>query len=364
MPSWSVRTFLAVALVVVFGLAESGFLLATLLSWRVVPGGTVVTLGLSEWVGLLIGSTVGFVGAALFTVLTIGRPITARPDVGGPETLIPPLPRDGLTYWLGRPATDEKGLVGRDAELATLGTEMAAKRATVVSGIPGVGKSRLAAEWTARSHRDGFWTQGKESVPLTIAELAPSLGINSRPADEGALVSAVLRRIASLLENRLWVIDNLPDIDAVNGLLADAGRLHLLVTTRDDRRHLLSESPGFLRVEVLGHNDAIALLRSRDPDLEQGDPDLAAIAQRVGNLPMALEVLAGPAPCRAPRRSPSLARVRAVGARSGAFGGGHGRLRRNGWRADDPASRRRGCSRPSRPASMSSIPPCAMPSPG
>ena len=206
-------------------------------------------------------------------------------------------------YWLGRPFNDEAGLVGRDSDLGALDREMAAKMNAVVCGIPGGGKSRLAAEWTARSGQAGFWTEGRASVSRTFGALAPSIGIDPAGADEGALAQAVRRRIASLPENTLWVVDNVPDIELVNDLLASAGSMRLLVTTRDYRPHLLDRSTGFLLLDVLASDDAIALLRSRRADVDPSDPDLEAIARRVGGLPMALEVLA--ARLAAPRRSPA-----------------------------------------------------------
>jgi hypothetical protein len=217
------------------------------------------------------------------------------PQAGGAAAKTP--------YWVGRPATIVDGIVGREGDLTTLEGHVDVAQPTVVCGSPGVGKSRLVAEWTVQAKRPGFWTQGKSSVDLCLVELTSFFGIEPGSAAVEEVAAAVSVRFAALPEGTLWVVDNLPDVETISGLLAQCGGLKLIVTTRDDRRHLLPPSVGFQRLEVLDAASAISLLRSRKRDLDPDDPDLAVMAQKVGNLPIALEALA--ARLAAPGRSPT-----------------------------------------------------------
>ena len=109
------------------------------------------------------------------------------------------------------------------------------RRAAVISGGPGTGKSRLAAECTYDRGGKGFWTDAGSSVSETLAALAPSLDVETgtRSADEIAF--DVERALADEAAETLWVIDNLTDLSLVNELLGRAGSVQLLVTTRDAR---------------------------------------------------------------------------------------------------------------------------------
>ena len=61
-----------------------------------------------------------------------------------------------------------------------------ASRAVVISGGPGTGKSRLAAEYAHSRGGHGFWTDAGNTVSETLAALAPSLDVETgnRNVDE------------------------------------------------------------------------------------------------------------------------------------------------------------------------------------
>ena len=67
--------------------------------------------------------------------------------------------------------------MGRGDDLDALAQAVARRRAVVLSGGAGTGKTRLAAEYSHRSAAKGFWTSAGETVTQTIAALAPHLGV-------------------------------------------------------------------------------------------------------------------------------------------------------------------------------------------
>ena len=206
-----------------------------------------------------------------------------------------------VTYWAGRPASLRGGFVGREDELRAITRAFAGHRAVVTSGGAGSGKSRLAAEYAHRAGVDGFWTTGEASEALTLADLAPALGIAVKERSDEDISGEVRRRLTGLPPETLWVVDNLTDLELANVLVNVSESVWLLITTRDSRRHLLPATVAYHSIEVLEREAAIALLRSRS-NLPAGHPALARIADRVGRLPLALEVLA--ARLGEPRQSP------------------------------------------------------------
>lgn len=155
-----------------------------------------------------------------------------------------------------------------------------------------MGKSQLAAEFSHRAGCDGFWTTAGDSTTQTLAGLAQHLGVEERNRTPDEIEDNVGRRLTTLPPETLWIVDNLADIAQVNALAGSTGQVKLLATTRDDRRQLLAGTSKFLRLAVIEEQGAIDLLYSRSRT-DSNDIHLKEIAQVVGNLPLALEMLAG-----------------------------------------------------------------------
>ena len=160
----------------------------------------------------------------------------------------------------------------------------------MLCGGPGVGKSQLAAEYTYDSRRNGFWSAGAETVTRTIAGLAGQLGVDQKDRTEEQICNDVQRRLREFPDKTLWVVDNLASLDQVNSILAESGAVRLLVTTRDARSHVLPEHVVFQQVGVLEPGPAVDLLR-RGTSYDSADPILREIAEEVGRLPLAVEML-------------------------------------------------------------------------
>jgi len=197
----------------------------------------------------------------------------------------------GIHYWMGRFDTIGQGFIGRDEALEALGKGIKDRRVAIISGGAGSGKSRLATEYAHQSQTDGFWTTAGVDVAATMAALAPALGIEISNRTDDEVAEEVGKVLASVPSDTLWVIDNLERLEQVNSLL-NAVSIPLLVTTRDDRRQILpSNAAAFQQLPVLHPAPAIELLLSRS-ESDTNDPALLQIAELVGYLPLALEMLA------------------------------------------------------------------------
>ena len=242
-----------------------------------------------QLIGILVavgGILIGVPGALIaLKALRRKRESHEVQDSDKPEAL-PSVPRaeTEVTYWARRPASLHQGFVGREDELRAITYAFADRRAVVISGGAGCCKSRLAAEYTHRAGVDGLWTTGGATEALTLADLAPALGIAVEGKNDEELAGEVRRRLTALPPETLWVVDNLTDLDLANALVNVSESVRLLITTRDSRRHLLPGTVAYHWIEVLEREAAIALLRSRS-DLPADHPALVQIAERVGASP-------------------------------------------------------------------------------
>jgi tetratricopeptide (TPR) repeat protein len=202
---------------------------------------------------------------------------------------VPPMP----PYFLGRDTLVE-GLV----EQLTGGQSMALS----AEGLPGVGKTALA---TALAHHkdvlahfsDGVLWAGlgpKGDVMRALGEWAAVLGL-----DESELVEVEQRRraVQQAIGQRklLLVIDDAWELEAAQAMQCGGPNCVHLLTSRDKglarqfagSRHILS-------VPTLEDDPAFALLQEIAPKACAADPETAQqLAEAVGGLPLALELLGG-----------------------------------------------------------------------
>ena len=162
-------------------------------------------------------------------------------------------------------------------------------RFAVISGGPGTGKSQLAAEY-AHGVEKGFWTTGGDSVDQMLVSLAGVLGITQASSESKSIAEGARLALARMDSDVLWVVDDLRDLGLVNELVNSAGQARVLITTRDSRHHLLDPMVSYHHLNVLLPGPATQLLCSRN-QTHCGDPVLEEIAESVGRLPLALEML-------------------------------------------------------------------------
>jgi tetratricopeptide (TPR) repeat protein len=210
-----------------------------------------------------------------------------------------PLPRS-LPPGSRMPYPPNPLFVGRHDELRTLaqlllsGSTAAVGQIAAASGLGGIGKTQLAAEFVHRygtRFRGGvFWLSMAEaaSVAAEVAACGEEMGLDvaDRPLDEQV---KQVQRLWKQSTPRLLVFDNCEDEALLDQWRPPTGGCLVLVTTRRAtwRRSLRVQMLG---LGVLPRAESIALLHHHRPDLAADDPILDAIAEAVGDLPLALHL--------------------------------------------------------------------------
>lgn len=166
------------------------------------------------------------------------------------------------------------------------------------SGLGGVGKTQLACEFVYRYGRffhGVYWINFGDpaEIPAEVASCGGAGGMNLRPYDYRELsVRERVQVVMSEWENdlpRLLVFDNCEDEELLDQWLPSTGGSRVLVTSR---RESWDHSLGVidLKLGVLERGESVALLREYRPDLPADSPELDAIAEELGDLPLALDL--------------------------------------------------------------------------
>jgi predicted ATPase len=206
-----------------------------------------------------------------------------------------------------RPATTS--FIGRESEVAELQAAMKAHRLITLTGVGGVGKTRLAVEVAARladEYPDGVWFFELAAVadPAAIPDaVAAVLGITQQPG------KTVSESVAAALEGRvrLLVIDNCEHVldasaDLVADILAASATVKVLATSREGLgiadEHLWPVPS--LDVGTGMDSSAVALFVERAQavsprfsvaNADEGDAVLE-ICHRLDGIPLAIELAA------------------------------------------------------------------------
>ena len=156
----------------------------------------------------------------------------------GLRSEFPPLKTLDATPGNLRPQTTS--FIGREAELAEVEDALKAHRLVTLTGVGGVGKTRLAVEVAARladEFPDGVWFFELAAVadPAAVPDaVAAVLGITQQPG------KSVADSVAAALEGRvrLLVFDNCEHVrdaaaDLVEAILAHSATVRVLATSRE-----------------------------------------------------------------------------------------------------------------------------------
>ncbi len=150
----------------------------------------------------------------------------------------PPLRALDTTPGNLRPATTS--LIGRDSEVEEISTAVRSHRLVTLTGVGGVGKTRLASEVAAKladEFPDGVWVFELAAVtdPAAVPDaVAAVLGITQQPG------KSVTESVAAALEGRirLLVIDNCEHVldvaaDLIEAVLRHSATVRVLATSRE-----------------------------------------------------------------------------------------------------------------------------------
>jgi tetratricopeptide (TPR) repeat protein len=272
------------------------------------------------------GSVDRAANGARSTLLTAGQPDAAVPVLfmrlrsgqlwgGEPEeerepvyTPPPPpdpdeLPEPGSLPPGSRLAFQRNALfTGREEPLKALARTLLHDGATstlvtqAVQGMGGMGKTQLAVEF---AHRYGRFFHGvhwlncaqPDLIAAEVAACGERMRLSRWPKELPEQVEAVLR---AWHEGgpRLVVLDNLEDMDAACEWLqrlGEGGKARLLLTARrGDWPRYLGLEP--LRLKVFARREAHDFLRRYLPQKRASDAELRDLAERLGRLPLALEL--------------------------------------------------------------------------
>jgi predicted ATPase/class 3 adenylate cyclase len=217
----------------------------------------------------------------------------------------PPLRALDTTPGNLRPAATQ--LIGRESEVDAITTAVRSHRLVTLTGVGGVGKTRLALEVAAQladEFPDGVWLFELAAVtePSAVPDaVAAVLGITQQPG------TSMSNSVAAALESRvrLLVIDNCEHVrdaaaDLVEAILAQPATVTILATSREGlglADEQLWPVPS-LDVDAGIDSAAVALFveraRSVAPRFSSPEADEAVIeiCRRLDGIPLAIELAA------------------------------------------------------------------------
>jgi predicted ATPase len=211
----------------------------------------------------------------------------------------PPLRALGTTPGNLRPATTS--FIGRDSEVADVKDALRVHRLVTLTGVGGVGKTRLAVEVAAQLNDefpDGVWFFELAAVtdPAAVPDaVASALGIAQQPGK--SLAESVVAGLEG--RTRLLVFDNCEHVldaagDLVDAVLGQSPTVKVLATSREG---LGVADEQVWRVRSLDISTAADLFVERARSVTQGftENDAATIediCRRLDGIPLAVELAA------------------------------------------------------------------------
>lgn len=205
-----------------------------------------------------------------------------------------PLPRNPFF-------TGQEALLAQIADILQIGGPTILAQSCAISGLGGIGKTRLAVEYAYR-HRQRYqavlWCRADTREALVSSYVALAKHLHLPEQDEQDRVLTVQAVIGWLSKHAGWllILDNVDDLSLLDAFLPFAFSGHLLLTTRVRATGKLAFS---LVVDAMERDTGAVLLLRRarligqNASLETAAPaDIAiarAISEELGGLPLALD---------------------------------------------------------------------------
>ncbi len=208
--------------------------------------------------------------------------------------------------------------VGRDGELAAVAADLAAHRLVTLTGVGGVGKTRLAVQVAAEllpDFADGAWLCELAAAASNEA-LAPvvstALGVRQRPQmtlEESIVDFLRTRQALVVLDNCEHLLDGAASL--AEAILTGAPGVRVLATSREGlgipAEHVRPLRSLPVAAEDPRTSDAAVLFAERaravDPDFTVDGPSGAAVVEvcrRLDGIPLAIELAAARVSAMAP----------------------------------------------------------------
>jgi len=213
--------------------------------------------------------------------------------------------RSSLPLGSVMPLRPNPHFVGRYEQLKRIAANLKAGDATTISevtvaassGLGGVGKTQLASEFVHRYGRyfhSVYWVSFAEpgGIPAEIAFCGGTGGMHLRPDFHTLSLEERVRMVMAEWQGelpRLLVFDNCEHEGLLDYWLPPTGGCRVLVTSRQGH---WDPSLGVidLPLDVFSRQESVALLREHRTDLPADSPELDAIAEELGDLPLALDL--------------------------------------------------------------------------
>lgn len=204
-------------------------------------------------------------------------------------------------------------LVGRDQDLAQVTEAVRAHRLVTLTGVGGVGKTRLALAVAAAmkgDFRDGCWLvdlSSREATDDLAAAVARSTGAEAAETDRRMLMEHLRdRQMLLVVDNCEHLIESIADL--VDDLLTHSSAVRVIATSREplgvDGEHIIRVNSLAVPEAEINDDDptsapAVALFLERAHEaggLVDDDPDnvaaIAAICRHLDGIPLAIELAA------------------------------------------------------------------------
>ncbi|MDP9479382.1 MAG: FxSxx-COOH system tetratricopeptide repeat protein, partial [Actinomycetota bacterium] len=204
----------------------------------------------------------------------------------------------------GSPIDPNPLFVGREEDLKALAVQLKDASSTgpvktvCISGIGGVGKTQLASEFAhryGRYFRGGVYWLNLSNPGAAAEEIAGCGGAGAMDLrgefDRLSLEDQVKAVKAAWLSElpRLIVLDNCEDANSLRACRPTTGECRVVLTSRG-----VFGDPALavaaLELDILNRAQSVDLLRSRCPGVQLEEAELEAVAEELGDLPLALDL--------------------------------------------------------------------------
>jgi tetratricopeptide (TPR) repeat protein len=230
------------------------------------------------------------------------QPARVKSPVASQIRPMPPL--DRRQQFLGPPwnvpYSKNPFFTGREKVLADLEKELNASGRVALTGLGGVGKTQIAAQF-AHEHRNEYsgvlcaTATSQEALVSDFAAIAKLLNLPGKDEKDQSVAVAAVKRWLAANGDWLLIFDNADDLASVRGFIPQSANGHVLLTTQ---AHATADIQGIEIPDMPPEDGALLLLRRAKiikPDAPLNTAADAArdtatnISKELGGLPLALD---------------------------------------------------------------------------